>query len=175
MTRPPDDAPAMDVASPACSMHEADDAYMGYAGRVELLGFLDALLQGERAVAQVALESAPAAGSGPVAARLSAAAREASRWCATLVRHVQAPDEAPSPRTGTLHAEAMAIADLARRLAFLERRQASAVRTLRAMLPRVRDDRLHADLARMLRGPEAEISAGGGRRGVRDGEEAPGR
>ena len=32
MTIPSDDKAAVEVSSPACSMHEADDAYMGYAG-----------------------------------------------------------------------------------------------------------------------------------------------
>jgi hypothetical protein len=32
MTSRNDNAPAVVPSSPACSMHEADDAYMGYAG-----------------------------------------------------------------------------------------------------------------------------------------------
>ena len=36
MTNQSDDDPAVEFSSPACSMHEADDAYMGYAGKDEL-------------------------------------------------------------------------------------------------------------------------------------------
>jgi hypothetical protein len=36
-------------ASPACSAHEADDAYMGYAGRAEIAAFLKELAAAEEA------------------------------------------------------------------------------------------------------------------------------
>ena len=36
MTIPSDDKAAVEVSSPACSMPEADDAYVGYAGKDEL-------------------------------------------------------------------------------------------------------------------------------------------
>ena len=59
--------PAVASSSPACSMHEADDAYMGYADKNELIIFLNELLEAERAGARVTLESARAAGDGPIA------------------------------------------------------------------------------------------------------------
>src|SRR5690349_511941 len=64
MTNRADDDPEVEVSSPACSMHEADDAYMGYAGKDELITFLNELLEAERAGARVTLESARTAGSG---------------------------------------------------------------------------------------------------------------
>ena len=67
MTNRSDAEPAVEVSSPACSMHEADDAYMGYAGKDELIAFLNELLEAERAGARVTLESARAAGSGAIA------------------------------------------------------------------------------------------------------------
>jgi hypothetical protein len=36
-------------ASPACSAHEADDAYMGFASRAEIAAFLKELEAAERA------------------------------------------------------------------------------------------------------------------------------
>jgi hypothetical protein len=48
MTNRSEDEPA-DLSSAACSMPEADDAYMGYAGKAELAAFLNELLAGERA------------------------------------------------------------------------------------------------------------------------------
>src|SRR5205085_12120061 len=62
-----DDRRAASGSSPACSMHEADDAYMGYAAKDELIAFLNELLEAERAGARVTLESAHAAESGPIA------------------------------------------------------------------------------------------------------------
>ena len=43
-------------------MHEADDAYMGYASKDELGAFLNELLEAERAGTGVALRSAESAG-----------------------------------------------------------------------------------------------------------------
>jgi len=44
--------PRNEYASPACSMHEADDRYMGYAGLTEIVAFLQELLEAERAGAR---------------------------------------------------------------------------------------------------------------------------
>ncbi len=49
MTSRKDKASASEPSSPACSMHEADDAYMGYAGKEELTAILTDLLEAERA------------------------------------------------------------------------------------------------------------------------------
>jgi hypothetical protein len=35
-------------ASPACVAHEADDAYMGFASKAEIMAFLKALAEAER-------------------------------------------------------------------------------------------------------------------------------
>ena len=52
----------------------------------------------------------------------------------------------------------MAISDLGERIAFLNRGQGWVVRKLRELLPRVRDNSLHADLSEMLRSHEANIA-----------------
>ena len=52
----------------------------------------------------------------------------------------------------------MAIADVGERMALLNRNQEALAQKLRAMLPRVRDERLHADLTGMLRSHEANIA-----------------
>jgi len=49
MTSRKDNASASEPSSPACSMHEADDVYMGYAGKDELTAILTELLEAERA------------------------------------------------------------------------------------------------------------------------------
>lgn len=157
MRKRTDDNPVVEVSSPACSMHEADDAYMGYAGRDELVAFLDELLEVERASARIALESARTAGAGPIAELLQAIQRDETRWCTMLLSHIEALGGTPSPRSG-LYDEAIAIADLGARITFLARGQARVVRRLRENLPRLRDDRLHADLLQMLRSYEATIA-----------------
>ncbi len=158
MTEEKNNPPAVETASPACSMHEADDTYMGFAGTGELTRFLNELLEAERAGARVTLESAREAGDAPVAEMMMEVQRDEVRWCAMLARHVKALGGTPSPTVGAFHGKAMAIADLGARIAFLNRGQGWVVKKLREVLPRVRDDRLHADLSEMLRSHEANIA-----------------
>lgn len=64
----------------------------------------------------------------------------------------------PSAAAGAFSDKAMMIADLDERIGFLNRGQGWVVRELREMLPRVRDDGLHAGLAEMLRSHEVNIA-----------------
>ncbi len=111
MSEDPRDEPGAAFSSPACAMHEADDAYMGYARRAELAGLLRALLGVQRLLVP----------DNP----------EAARWLAILRRHLAILD---APSSGDAPAPA-----------------GDPLAALRAMLPRIRDDRLHADLREMLR------------------------
>jgi hypothetical protein len=158
MTIPSDDKAAVEIRSPACSMPEADDAYMGYAGKDELTTLLNELLEAEHAGARVTLESPRTAGSGPIAELMRRIQRDEARWCAMLADHVRLLGESPTPTVGTFYGKAMAIVDLGERITFLNRGQAWVVRKLRELLPRVRSDQLHADLAEMLRSHEANIA-----------------
>lgn len=158
MTNRHDAEPAVEVSSPACSMHEADDTYMGYADKNELIIFLNELLEAERAGARVTLESARAAGYGPIAELMRTIQRDEARWCGMLLRHLERAGEAPSTKVGAFYGKAMAIADLGERITLLNRGQAWVVRKLREMLPRVRDNQLHAELTEMLRSHEANVA-----------------
>lgn len=158
MTSEPDDNGPVEGNSPACSMHEADDAYMGFAGEGDLIAFLNELLEAERAGARVTLETARAAESGTIAELMRTIQRDEARWCAMLARHIKALGAAPSPNVGAFYTKAMAIADLGERVTFLNLGQAWVVRKLREMLPRVRDNLLHTELTEMLRSHEANIA-----------------
>lgn len=151
MTEKPGDASRVELSSPACAMHEADDPYMGYLGRDEIVGFLTELLEAERAGARVTLETARAAESATIAALMRAIQRDEAHWCGMLTRHLWALGATPGDTVGAFYGKAMAIADLGERIAFLNRGQGWVVRKLREALPKVRDDALHADLAEMLR------------------------
>jgi hypothetical protein len=107
-------ADAKEPSSPACLAHEADDAYMGFAGRDELAAFLNELLE----ISQDA------------------------RWRAMLLRHLEGLEGPAVP---------------AECIALLNRGQGWVVPMLTEMLPRVRDDALHRDLAEMLRAQEVNI------------------
>ena len=152
------ESPSPELASPACSMNEADDAYMGYAGRDEILNFLNTLVEAERAGARVTHESVEMCGDGPIADLMRTIQRDEARWCSMLMGHVKALGAAPSKRVGGFYERAMAIADPGERIAFLNRGQGWVVRKLQDILPRVRDADLHDDLAEMLRAHEANIT-----------------
>jgi hypothetical protein len=145
-------------SSPACAMHEAEDAYMGYATPAELTGFLNELLEAERAGSRVTLESAREAGSGAVADLMTAIQRDEARWCAMLLGHIERLGAEPTATTGAFYGKAMAIAVMSERIAFLNRGQGWVVKKLRGMLPKVRDDKLHADLEAMLEAHVANIA-----------------
>ena len=145
-------------ASPACLAHEADDAYMGFATKDELAAFLNELLEAERAGTGVALKSADAATGTPFFDLLRDVHRDEARWCAMLLKQLRALGAPASTQIGAFQEKAMAIEGLPERIAFLNRGQGWVVRKLREILPRVRDDDLHRNLAEMLRSHEANIA-----------------
>jgi hypothetical protein len=139
-------------------MHQADEAYMGYAGKDELVAFLNELLEAERAGARVTFETARAAGNAEIAELMRTIQRDEARWCGMLLRHLKALGNEPSSKVGAFYGKAMAIADLGERITFLNRGQGWVVRKLREMMPRVRDSQLHTDLTEMLQSHEANIA-----------------
>lgn len=157
MSEPSKDGP-IEVASPACSMSTADEAYMGFASPEELIAFLNELLEAEMAGARVTLMSAREAGTGEVADLMQAVHHDEARWCAMLARHIKLRDATPSTNVGAFYEKAMAIGDLGERITFLNRGQGWVVRKLREMLPRVRDEALHRDLDDMLQSHVANIN-----------------
>ena len=143
--------------SPTCLAHQADDAYMGFATRDELVAFLNELLEAERAGTGVALRSAEAAQGTPYAGLLQDVHRDEARWCAMLLKQLKALDAPASTKIGAFQDKALAIEALPERIAFLNRGQGWVVRKLKEMLPKVRDDALHHDLSDMLHAHEINI------------------
>ena len=146
-----------EFASPACSAHEMDDRYMGFAGREELLAALNELLEAERAGARVTLRTARQITDPTLEALVMAIHRDEARWCGMLTKVIQQLRGLPSQKTGAFHDKAMAIDDITARMAFLNRGQGWVVRKLKALLPTVRDDAIHADLEVMLVSHEQNI------------------
>jgi hypothetical protein len=106
----------------------------------------------------VALKSADAAGGTPFVDLLRDVHRDEARWCAMLLKQLKALGAPASPRIGAFQEKAMAIEGLPERIAFLNRGQGWVVKKLREMLPKVRDDSLHRDLAEMLQSHEVNIA-----------------
>ena len=144
------------LASSACLAHEMDDGYMGFATRDELLEALNELLEAERAGARVTLRTA-AESPNELKPLVRTIQRDEARWCGVLTRAVRQLAGEPSRKTGAFHSKAMAIADIPARLAFLNRGQGWVVRKLKAPLPTIRDEAIHADIAAMLVSHESNI------------------
>lgn len=149
------------AASPACSAHEAGDAYMGFAPRDELVAFLNTLLEAERAGARICQRTsheARDAGDQTLAGLMAALRDDEAHWCAVLTKAIRDLEGEPSTATGAFFDKAAAIGDLRERVKFINRGQGWVVRELRKALPRIRDDALHAQMTAMLAGHEANIA-----------------
>ncbi len=144
-------------SSPVCFAGDADPAYLGYAGRDELVIFLNELLEAERAGAKVTLRLSEETTDPALRTLIAAVYRDETKWCAMLVAALRGLRAGPSPRIGAFYEKVMAVGDLPGRLALLNRGQGWVARKLREMLPRVQDDSLRTDLAEMLAAHERNI------------------
>ena len=147
----------VELTSPACLVHEMHDRYMGFAALDELLPALNELLEAERAGAHVTLTTAKDIEDGALKRLVMVIHRDEARWCGVLTRGIHQLQGAPSPKTGAFYDKAMAISDIADRPAFLNRGRGWVVRKLKALLSKVRDERLHGDLSAMLASHERNL------------------
>lgn len=120
------------------------------APRDEILTALNELLEAERAGARVAMETARDMPPCALTTLVQDVHHDEVRWCSMLMRTVKALEGTPSSATGAFWGKAMAIPDLEQRLDFLNRGQAWVVRRLEALIPRIQDAQIRADLALML-------------------------
>ena len=117
----------------------------------ELVAALNELLQAERAGARVARETALEIPSGQDwHAMVVDIQNDEVKWCGMLMKVIRSLHATPSDQTGAFHGKAMAIADLSERMVFLNRGQAWVVRRLQAIIPRIQDPALQAELHTML-------------------------
>ncbi|MDE2466698.1 MAG: nitronate monooxygenase, partial [Alphaproteobacteria bacterium] len=146
-----------EAASPVCYANQSDDAYAGFAPRAELIAFLNELLEAERAGARIAARTAADAQVQSLVALMQDVRRDEAHWCSMLLGWIKALDGTPSPRVGAFYGKCLAITDLSERARFINRGQGWVVRKLKDMLPRIRDDALHADLLAMQRAHDDNI------------------
>src|SRR5579863_3644795 len=143
--------------SPACLMHEVDNAQAPPLTGPEIVEFLNRLLEAERAGAAVARKSGQGADPGPLASLLDQVRQDELRWCRMLTKHLQVLGVRPSDTVGAFYDKAMAIEDLPDRMRLLNRGQGWVVRKLSEALPRISERQLHADLTEMLQAHELNI------------------
>jgi hypothetical protein len=154
-----DGAPALrEPASPVCYARESDDVYGGYASRDELVAFCNLLLEAERAGARITARTALESTEHHMRALMRAIHHDESACCAMLLKWIRRLSGEVSPRTGDFYEKCLAISDLPERVAFINRGQGWVVRRLKEMLPKVRDEAMHADLSAMLKTHEVNIA-----------------
>jgi nitronate monooxygenase len=137
-------------SSPVCYAAQADDAYMGYATVDELAGELNILLEAERAGARVAARLVADAPDAEFNALAKVIHADEVKWCKALFHALVELNVEPSAKVGGFYESAMAVEGAEARLAFVNRGQGWVVRKLRALVPRIRDEALHATLREML-------------------------
>ena len=120
------------------------------APRDEVLTALNELLEAERAGARVAMETARDMPPCALTTLVQDVHKDEVRWCSMLMRAIKTLEGNASSATGAFWGKAMAIPDLEQRLSFLNRGQAWVVRRLEALIPRIQDAQIRADLALML-------------------------
>ena len=152
------DAKTVPPSPVAATPGDGNDSAQGFAGKDELVACLNELLEAERAGARVTLETARATGNPAIAELMRHIQQDEARWCAMLLRRIKGLGGIASPRMGGFYAKAMAIDDLAARIAFLNRGQGWVVRKLGDIIPKVRDAALHEDLNHMLSSHIANIT-----------------
>ena len=137
-------------ASQVCYARESDDLYAGFAPLEEILGFLNELLEAERAGARITARTALDAKDESLAGLMQDIRRDEAHWCAMLLTWITQLNGTASSKIGDFYGKCLAISDLHERARFINRGQGWVVRKLKVMLPRIRDDALHADLMAML-------------------------
>lgn len=124
----------------------------------ELVAGLNELLEAERAGARVTLETARQSRHPSIVELMQYIQHDEARWCAMLLRQIKGLGATASPRIGEFYEKAMAIDDIAERIAFLNRGQGWVVRKLRELIPKVEDRSLSTDLNHMLSSHVANIA-----------------
>ncbi|MGA9796756.1 MAG: DUF6306 domain-containing protein [Rhizomicrobium sp.] len=145
-------------ASPVCYAKDSSDEYAGYATRAELIAFCNELLEAERAGARICARTASEARDAHLRDLMRDIHKDEARWCAMLLKWLAHLDGAASPKVGAFYEKCLAIPDLSARTVFINRGQGWVVKKLREMLPRVRDDTMHADFTAMLVSHEENIA-----------------
>ena len=133
-------------ASPVCYAAHTDDVYMGYAGKDEISAVLNELLEIERAAIRIVQNSKASAENPEMAHLIAEMCNDEAKWCTLLASQIRRIGAVPSRRRGAYYGKTIAIPDPYERLSVLTRVQ---VRKLSELIPRVREDSLHATLSLM--------------------------
>ncbi len=125
----------------------------------ELLAALNELLEAERAGVRVALAGRKTAATETMGAFMTRLRDDEARWCAMLAGQIDRLGGSASSQCGAFYDKVMALDEPVERLALLNRGQGWVVRKLEALIPRVEDEALRADLREMADSHVENIAA----------------
>src|SRR3546814_4739367 len=117
-------------------------------------------LEAERAGARVAMRTAAQCSDQQKRTLSRDIQRDEARWCGVLTHAIHRLHGTPSRATGAFHDKAMAIENIAARLAFLNRGQWWVVKRLQEFLPKIGDETRRAELRERTRGGSGKRVAG---------------
>lgn len=132
---------------------------MDALNREDLLGFLNVMLEAERAGAKALMHISKDTERAAIAELAKTIHHDEARWCAMLTKEIRVLDGQPSEKTGQFYEKVIAIPGDGERLALVNRGQDWVVRKLRDAIPRIADARLAGELTVMLVSHEANIAA----------------
>jgi hypothetical protein len=115
-----------------------------------LIRQLNILIEAQRAAASVADRIRREAAQDELKVLAGRLRREKARWCSALGRNIRALGARPSTAMGSLYHQADGLGDVLATLSFLNRHEAWVIRRVKALLPRIEIDGLHAELLSML-------------------------
>ena len=125
----------------------------------ELLAALNELLEAERAGVRVALAGRKAASTETMDAFMTRLRDDEARWCAMLAGQIERLGGSASSKCGAFYDKVMALDGTVERLSLLNRGQGWVVRRLEALIPRIADEALRADLREMADSHVENIAA----------------
>lgn len=142
----PDADEPVSFSSPPCQMAHTDPAYHGFDAAAEIIEQLNVLLEAERAGALVCAQTLKQTPAGALHDLLRTIQQDEVKSCQGLLHSIHLLGGTASTRIGDFHRKAMAIEDVDARLQLLDRGQAWVVRQLDALLPRVMQPDVSAQL-----------------------------
>jgi nitronate monooxygenase len=145
-----DEPPLEELSSPACWARDADEVYMGYASHSEITALLSALISAKRAGARLLLHTALETQHPVLRIDLLDRYRREADWRHRLTDLIHVQGGETEPLIDGCYQRAMKHTDLSGRLQILRDTQEPLLNACRAILPKIRDNALHAAITLLL-------------------------
>lgn len=137
-------------ASSACGAADADDAYMGYAPREEVLHLLNRCLEIKKVSARATIRLATALKDDKARKAIRRMYRDDVECCLCLLEAIKGLGGEPSREASSLYGKVASSDGLFERLAFVQQGQERIIKLVRQMLPWIRNDNVYACLENLL-------------------------